>query len=153
LAHDNKGNAIPLATLGPPIHSLGGFRLDMTSDEVLKEKGRPILQDNVGWVYNAIDSKHDGVLTLFFSHPSQSETGPVFAIEFMGHDQASAPAEIPYLNSLSTADVILKYGEPIARRPAPQGNTFLWFRNGIYIGTRNGKVYSYGIFDLAQLQN
>lgn len=150
LAHDNKGNPIPLATLGPPIHSLGGFRLHMTSDEVLKEKGRPIVQDNNGWVYNSIDSKHDGVLTLYFSHTSQNETGPLYEIEFMGHDQASAPAEMPYLNSLNAADVILKYGEPIAKRLTPQGNAFLWFRNGVYIGTRNDKVYCYGIFDAAQ---
>jgi membrane associated rhomboid family serine protease len=152
LAHDVRGNAVPLAALGPPIHSLGGIRLDMTSDEVLKEKGRPILQDNSSWVYNSVDSKHDGVLTVFFSHPNNSERGAVLAIEFTGHDQTSAPAEMPYLNSLNSTDVILKYGEPASRRPTPEGTTFLWFRNGIYIGTRNDKVYRYGIFDLAQLR-
>jgi hypothetical protein len=59
---------------------------------------------------------------------------------------------MPYLNSLNSADVILKYGEPVTRRPTPEGTTFLWFRNGIYIATRNDKVYRYGIFDLAQLR-
>lgn len=151
LAHDDRGNAIPLAALGPPIHSLGGIRIDMTSDEVLKEKGRPILQDDAGWVYNSVDATHDGVLTVFFSHPNNSERGAVLAIEFTGHDQTSAPAEMPYLNSLNSADVILKYGEPITRRPTQEGTTFMWFRNGIYIGTRNDKVYRYGIFNLAQL--
>jgi hypothetical protein len=85
-------------------------------------------------------------------HPDNRERRAVLAIEFTGHDQTSAPAEVPYLNSLYSADVILKYGEPVARRPTPEGTTFLWFRNGIYMGTRNDKVYRYGIFDLAQLQ-
>lgn len=152
LAHDERGNAVPLAALGPPIHSFGGIQLDLTSEEVLKEKGRPIVQNDSGWVYNSVDSKHDGVLTVFFSHPDNSERRAVLAIEFTGHDQTSAPAEVPYLNSLYSADVILKYGEPVARRPTPEGTTFLWFRNGIYIGTRNDKVYRYGVFDLAQLR-
>ncbi len=139
LARDDRGNAVPLAALGPPIRSLGGIQLDMTSEAVFKEKGQPIAQDASGWVYNSVDSKHDGVLTVFFSHLSNSERRAVLAIEFTGHDQSSAPTEMPYLNSLYSADVILKYGEPVARRPTPEGTTFLWFRNGIYIGTRNDK--------------
>ena len=152
LAHDDSGNPVPLAALGPPIRSLGGIQLDMTSEAVFKEKGQPIAQDASGWVYNSVDSKHDGVLTVFFSHLSNNERRAVLAIEFTGRDQSSAPAEVPYLNSLYSADVILKYGEPIARRPTPGGTTFLWFRNGIYIGTRNDKVYRYGIFELSQLR-
>lgn len=152
LARDDRGNPVPLAALGTPIRSLGGFRLDMTSDEVLKEKGRPIVLGDSGWVYNSVDSKHDGVLTVYFSHRDNSERRAVVAVEFAGHDQTSAPAEVPYLNSLLTADLILKYGEPVATRPIPEGTTFLWFRNGIYVGTRRDKVYSYGIFDLTQLR-
>ena len=152
LAHDERGNAVPLAALGPPIRSLGGIQLDMTSEAVFKEKGQPIAQDASGWVYNSVDSRHDGVLTVFFSHLSDGERRAVLAIEFTGHDQSSAPAEMPYLNSLYSADVILKYGEPVARRAAPEGTTFLWFRNGIYVVTRNDKVYRYGIFDLSQLR-
>lgn len=154
LARDNNGQPIPLAGLLPPLHSLGGFRLGMTPDEILRVKGPPIVQDKYsGWVYNSIDSKHDGVLTLFFAHQSKNETGPVLVIEFMGHDEESAPSEVSYLNSLSTTDVIRRYGEPINRRPMPDGTTFLYFRNGVYIGTRRDQVYRYGIFDLAQLPN
>lgn len=152
LARDDRGNVVPMAALGPPIHSLGGIQLDMTSDTLVKQKGRPIVRDDSGWVYNSVDSKHDGVLTVFFSHQGSSEKMAVLAIEFTGHDQTCAPAEMPYLNSLGSADVILKYGEPVTRRSTPEGTTFLWFRNGIYIGTRNDKVYRYGIFNLARLR-
>jgi hypothetical protein len=125
----------------------------MTSDQVLKEKGQPIARETSALVYNAIDSRHDGVITVYFSHPNHSETGPVIAIEFTGHDETSAPAELPYLNSLKTPDVIQKYGEPIATRSAGDGTTFRWFRNGVYIATHNDAVYRYGIFALRQLPN
>jgi hypothetical protein len=91
------------------------------------------------------------VLTVFFSPGSQREIGLVRAIEFTGHDLASAPPEMPYLNSLKTSDVILKYGEPI-RRTDSQGTAFLWFRNGVYIDVWEDKIYGYGIFDLAALR-
>jgi hypothetical protein len=141
---------IRLPALGPPLHSFAGVRLNMTAAEVLKEKGQPIAQVNSDLVYNSVDSRHDGVITVFFSHPSQRETGLVSAVEFTGHDQTSAPPEIPYLNSLKTRDVIKKYGEPITTRSAPDGTKLLWFHNGVYIGTHNDAVYRYGIFDHKQ---
>ena len=125
----------------------------MTSDEVLKEKGQPIARNHSDWVYNSIDSAHDGVLTLSFSHPSEGETGTISSIEFTGHDQTSAPSEIPYLNSLKTADVIHKYGQPIATRTGPYDTTLMWFRNGVFIGARSDKVYRYGIFDVTRIGN
>jgi hypothetical protein len=78
----------------------------MTSDEVLKKKGQPIARNHSDWLYNSIDSAHDGVLTVSFSHPGEGETGPVSSSEFTGHDETSAPAEMPYLNSLKIADVV-----------------------------------------------
>lgn len=150
-ARDSSGHVIPLAALGPRLHSFAGVRLDMTSDQVLKEKGQPIAREASDLVYNAVDSRHDGVITVYFSRPNPSETGLVIAIEFAGHDETSAPAELPYLNSLKTSDVIQKYGEPIATRSASDGTTFRWFRNGVYIATRNDAVFSYGIFDLMRL--
>jgi membrane associated rhomboid family serine protease len=103
----------------PPILSLGGIRLEMTSDELVKEKGWPIVEKDTRWVYNSVDSRHDGVLTVYFVPTSHNETRTVWAIEFVGHDQTTAPKEMPFWNSVSSADVILKYGEPVSRRPAP----------------------------------
>jgi hypothetical protein len=152
-AYDNDGRIIPRAALAPPISSLGGFTLHMTADEVLREKGRPIYQDKSSWVYNSIDSRHDGVLTVFFSHPGANGVPSVVAIEFIGHDETSAPPEIPYLNSLHTAEVIRRYGQPIENRAMSAGLTMLWFQNGLYVGARDSKVYRYGIVDLARFQN
>jgi len=71
----------------------------------------------------------------------------------MGHDQTSAPAEIPYLNSLNIAYVIHKYGQPIATRTGSYDTTLMWFRNGVFIGARSDKVYRYGIFDVTRIGN
>jgi hypothetical protein len=60
---------------------------------------------------------------------------------------------MPYLNAVSTADVTRRYGEPIKTRLMPDGTNFSYFRNGVYIGARDDKVYRYGIFDLALLRN
>jgi membrane associated rhomboid family serine protease len=152
-AHDANGDVIPRAALEPPLQALAGVSFNMTAAQVLKEKGQPIAQQNGALTYNAVDSRHDGVITVFFTHPNQVEQGPVFAIEFTGHDQTSAPAEMPYLNSLKTRDVIQKYGEPIATRVAPDGTKVLSFRNGVYVGTHDDTVYRYGIFDISRLRN
>lgn len=122
----------------------------MTSDALIKGKGQPIFEDSSGWVYNAVDSTHDGVLTVFLSKPDDSQSKTVSAIEFTGHDQASAPTEMPYLNSLNTTDIIRKYGQPVTSSTTPQGTAILLFRNGIFIDTRNDTVYTYGIFNTAQ---
>jgi hypothetical protein len=121
----------------------------MTSDELLRVKGVPIVQDDSEWIYNAVDAKHDGVIAVSFSGSSATKT--VMAVEFTGHDKTSAPTEMPYLNSLKSAEVIQQYGRPVTSQPAAEGTTFLWFPNGVYVGTRNDLVYRYGIFDPSQL--
>jgi membrane associated rhomboid family serine protease len=144
------GGQSPLSELpAPTIHSLGGIALHMTSDELLRVKGVPIVQDDSEWIYNAVDAKHDGVIAVSFSGSSATKT--VMAVEFTGHDKTSAPTEMPYLNSLKSAEVIQQYGRPVTSQPAAEGTTFLWFPNGVYVGTRNDLVYRYGIFDPSQL--
>jgi hypothetical protein len=49
--------------------------------------------------------------------------------------------------------VIHKYGQPIATRPGSYDTTFMWFRNGVFIGARSDKVYRYGIFDVTRIGN
>jgi membrane associated rhomboid family serine protease len=146
LAYDANGKPMPLAGLSVPLQSLGGFRLGMTAKELLAEKGRPIHQSEWEWDYNSIDARHDGVLSVEFAHQGEHTLGPVSIIEFFGN-QESAPAEIPYLGGLTVAELVGKYGEPASRVPMTGGTAFLWFGNGIMVGTRNDKVYRYGIFD------
>jgi rhomboid protease GluP len=152
LAHDANGKPIPLAGLSAPVQSLGGFRLGMTANELLSEKGKPIHQTEWEWDYNSIDARHDGVLSVEFGNQGQPNTGPVKVIEFFGNRE-SAPSEIPYLSGLSVADVVRRYGEPVSRVPMTDGMTFLWFRNGIMVGARNDKVSRYGIFDYHMIGN
>jgi len=52
---------------------------------------------------------------------------------------------------LTVADVISKYGEPIRRQPQGEGFEWLWFPNGTFFHTRFGKVFGYGVYDLALL--
>lgn len=152
LAYDTNGRPIPFAGLSVPLQSLGGFRIGMTTKELIAEKGRPIHQTEWEWDYNSIDARHDGVLSVEFARQAEHAIGPVNVIEFFGN-QESAPSEIPYLSRLSVADVVGKYGEPASRIRMTDGTTFLWFRNGIMVGVRNDKVYRYGIFDYHMMGN
>ena len=151
-ARDANGEPIPLAGLAAPVQSLDGFRLGMTAEELLSEKGKPIHRTESEWDYNSIDAGHDGVLSVEFGREGQNQTGAVNVIEYFGNRE-SAPSEIPYLKGLSIADVVGKYGEPASRVPMAEGTTYLWFRNGIIVGARDDKVYRYGIFDYRLVGN
>jgi hypothetical protein len=125
----------------------------MTSDEVLKEKGQPIARNHSAWVYNSIDSAHDGVLTLSFSHPTRRRNGTGIVDRVHGPRSDERARRDTVSNSLKTADVIHKYGRPIATRPGSYDTTLMWFRNGVFIGARSDKVYRYGIFDVTRIGN
>ena len=72
--------------------SLGGFRLGMTSTELLRAKGPPIRRTDSEWDYHSIDPKHDGVLSVEFGRQGQIYAGQVFAIEFLGNRESSPSA-------------------------------------------------------------
>lgn len=75
----------PQAIDGVPtgrIVSLGGVRIGMTRAELLAAKGNPNLKEASYWVYNTIDSKHDGVITAVFSTPRQGSEETVLAIAY-----------------------------------------------------------------------
>jgi membrane associated rhomboid family serine protease len=151
-ARDSDGNPIPLAGLSPAVRSLGGFQLGMTPDEVHKLKGAPLTRENLVWLYNAIDDRHDAVISVHFLKGPDGVPGKIYLIDFTGHDSDSAPRDVPYLNSLTTEDVIQKYGGPLKKQILNNGWGELLFRNGIYIRTQNDKVFSYGVFDLSLLR-
>jgi membrane associated rhomboid family serine protease len=150
-ARDSQGRLIPREALMPAPRSFGGVRLGMTPEEVLAKKGNPISKSNPEWIFNTIDARHDGVLTVGFGSIRGGGERRVVGLEFEGHDIGSAPPEIPYMNSLTVADVISKYGEPIRRQPQAEGFEWLWFPNGTFFHTRFGKVFGYGVYDVALL--
>jgi membrane associated rhomboid family serine protease len=130
---------------GERVLSLGGLRLGMTRKELLAGKGPPIRREETYWVYNSIDSKHNGVLTAALSLSGQDSEGVVRAIEYTG-DEQSAPQDLPYLNGWDSVKVVEKYGPQIEEIHPRIGEATLTFPNGVYVETRDGKVYRYGIF-------
>jgi membrane associated rhomboid family serine protease len=129
------------------IESLGGVRIGMTRGELLAGKGSPVHQGEDYWVYNTVDSKHNGVVTAVFSPSREGSEGTVLAVAYSG-DQASAPAELPYLDDTSVIDVLQNYGPQLSGHLALHADTTYTFRNGIYVNSRDEKVYRYGIFKL-----
>jgi membrane associated rhomboid family serine protease len=147
-ARRSDGQSIPLAAPSPVARSLDGIRLGMTPDEVQRLKGAPLSRKDDVWLYNAVDDKHDGVISVYFRPSSSGVPRKTVLIEFTGHDTDSAPGEVPYLNALTTADVIRKYGSPLSSDASNDGWSHAFFPNGIYISTQHDKVFSYGVFDL-----
>jgi membrane associated rhomboid family serine protease len=135
---------LPEALPGDRIRSLGGVRLGMTRKELVAAKGLPVRLEDWYWVYNSIDSKHYGVLTAVFSPSTQDSEGVVRAIAYSG-DERSAPSELPYLDNLSSVEVIQKYGPQIKGQLTLRGEMTFKFRNGVYVNTHDEKVYRYGI--------
>jgi membrane associated rhomboid family serine protease len=135
----------PLEALtGDLVRSFGGVRLGMTGKELVAAKGQPIRQDETNWVYNTMDSKHNGVIAVGFSPSRENSEGVVRAIEYTG-DEASAPSELPYLNDWSSVAVIEKYGAQISGSLTLTGEMTFTFPNGVYVNTHDEKVYRYGI--------
>jgi hypothetical protein len=94
--------------------------------------------------YNTIDSKHNGVVTAVFSPSREGSEGTVVAVAYSG-DQASAPSELPYLNDTSVIEVLQNYGPQITGHLALHADVTYTFRNGIFVNSREEKVYRYGI--------
>jgi membrane associated rhomboid family serine protease len=127
------------------LRSLAHIRLGMTRSELLTAKGQPINKEANSWVFNSIDSKHNGVLTAIFSRPADNAEGTVIAIEYVG-DEASAPVELPYLNDMNSVNVLQMYGPQLSGNLSLHADVTFTFKNGIYVNTREAKVYRYGIF-------
>jgi transglutaminase-like putative cysteine protease len=123
--------------------SLGGVRLGMTEDELSKLKGNPISKSNSGWLYNTVDSRHDGVLTAWFAKSGEGTTPVVAVIDYVGNEE-SAPAELPFLKGQIKDSLVQKYGEPVSQDIRGDVARY-YFNNGVFIIARGGKVMSYGI--------
>jgi hypothetical protein len=126
------------------IESLGGVRIGMTRKELLAAKGKAVLEAENYWVFNTVDSKHNGVVTAVFSPSRGGSEGAVVAVAYSG-DQASAPSELPYLDDTSVIEVLQNYGPQITGHLALHADVTYTFRNGIFVNSRDEKVYRYGI--------
>jgi hypothetical protein len=127
------------------VESLSGVRIGMTRGELLAAKGSPVAREENYWVYNTIDSKHNGVVTAVFSPSRDGSEGTVLAVAYSG-DQAAAPRELPYLNDLSVVEVLENYGPALTGKLTLHADMTYTFRNGIYVNSSDEKVYRYGIY-------
>ena len=130
----------------PSIRSFGGLKLGTTVGQLIQSKGQPINRDGLAWVYNTVDSRHDGVITVVLTSESN---GAVRAITYEG-DQASAPPELPFLRGMSKDDVVKQYGAVQATQDNHDGSAWILFDNGVGVFLVHAVVRSYGIFDPAQ---
>jgi hypothetical protein len=132
---------------GDRIRVLGGVRLGMTSQELIAAKGQPIRKSGTGWVYNTIDSSHDGILTISFGGTGPDSGGSVQTIEYSG-DAASSPGELPYMNDWKSVRVLETFGPQTSGRLTLFGEMTFKFGNGVFVDTHDEKVYRYGISSL-----
>jgi hypothetical protein len=93
----------------------------------------------------AVDARHNGVLTAFFSIAGRDPEAIVQAVEYMG-DSESEPPELPDLLDWSSVQVIQHYGPQIDGRLTLRGNMRFRFKNGVYVDTVDERVRRYGIF-------
>ena len=117
----------------------------MTPKQLTAARGPPIRQESTHWIYNTTDPKHGGLLTVVFSRSPESSEETIQSIAYAGH-AVSAPREVPFLNELSSAEIISMYGPQIAGTLTLEGPMTFKFKNGIYADTRDEKVFQYGIF-------
>jgi rhomboid protease GluP len=133
----------------PAIRTLGGFKLGLSQSELVAAKGEPIHRAAGSWVYNAVDARHNGVLTAEFG---TKDDHAVRAIEYIG-DQESAPSELPYLNGMSKDAVVKKYAPISGSHKNPDDTVSVWFGNGVYVNMRKAVVVRYGIYDTTAIGN
>jgi len=149
-------SAIAAASLGmifliahkanPAIRNFGGVKLGTPIDQLIKAKGQPITRGGSAYVYNSVDSRHNGVITVLVT--SEKE-GRVRAVLYDG-DRESAPPEIPYLHGLSKDEVVTRYAPIRGSQRSDNGYVWIYFVGGVEVSIQNGVVVSYGAFDIAQ---
>jgi membrane associated rhomboid family serine protease len=125
------------------IRSFAGLRLGTTVGQLIQSKGQPIHRDGPAWIYNTVDSRHDGVITVVLT---SELNGAVRAITYDG-DRASAPPELPYLRGMSKDDVLKQYGAVQATQDNHDGTAWILFDNGVGVLLLHAVVREYGIFD------
>lgn len=142
---DPSGRPILLSELVPPPHTLGGITLGMTSAQLLHAKGMPVHQEPDRWIYNSIDSAHDGVLEADFQASPDGSPATVWAILFWGKSEAE-PAGMADLLALTPQDLIARYGSPKVENDSDRHTSYLYFRNGIIVELEVDKVRAYGVY-------
>jgi len=132
------------------IRSFGGVTLGLTPSELKTAKGAPA--QTIGsdhWVYNSVDSVHDGLLDVFFSDVTGVEAQHVSMVMFSGN-RGAEPAGMAKLLGRTRQSLVRQYGDPVSQSSAGPHAQYLYFRNGIAALVVSGVTMNYGIWDAAK---
>jgi len=132
------------------IRAFGGVTLGLTPSELKTAKGAPVqalASDH--WVYNSIDSAHNGLLDVFFSDANGAEAQHVSMVMF-GGDREAEPAGMAKLMGRTRQSLVRQYGDPVSESDAGPHSKYLYFRNGIAVLVRSDVTMNYGIWDAAK---
>jgi hypothetical protein len=132
------------------IRSFGGVTLGLTPSELENAKGAPVqtlASDH--WVYNSIDSAHNGLLDVLFSDATGVEAQHVNMVMFSGEREAE-PAGMAKLMGRTRQSLVRQYGDPVSESDAGPHAQYLYFRNGIAVLVRSDVAMNYGIWDAAK---
>jgi hypothetical protein len=143
---------IPVAAVPatPSIRSLGGVRPGMTSSQLIQARGAPLKQMEPNhWLYDSIDSAHDGVLDVYLTDKTNDGSREVASVLYLGKREA-APAGLTYLVGRTRESLVRQYGEPVSEASAGPHGQYLYFGNGIAVLLVSGKTTGYGIFDVTK---
>ena len=145
VVHDASGRPVLFAELAPPPHAFGGVILGMTSEELLRAKGRPVKKEPNRWLYNSIDSAHDGVLDVLLTDGADGHPAAVWGVLFWGEPEAEPPG-IANLLTFTRQDLLMRYGTPSSESDGGQDAKYLYFRNGLMVWLDADKVRAYGVY-------
>ena len=140
--YDASGRPVSSAVLATP-RTFGGVTLGMSTAELLRAKGKPVQESKRHWIYNSIDSAHDGVLDVFLNDSPGSPR--VWGVAFYGKRDAEPPG-VSNLLGYTRQDLLLWYGQPSYEGSSGHNYTYLYFDNGIMVSLQEGKVRGYGVY-------
>ena len=146
VVHDASGRPVSLAELTPPPHTFGGVTLGMTSDELLREKGKPVHEDKNAWAYTSGDPPHCGILDVYLTERSAEGPARVWGVLYVGKPDAQ-PAGVSNLMGFSRRDLQVRYGVPTAEYGGRAGSQYVYFHNGILVWLDADKVGAYGVWE------
>ena len=145
VVRDASGRPILFAELVPPAHTFDGITLGMTSAELLHAKGAPVREDPSRWIYNSIDSAHDGLVEAYFKDSPNGSPATVWAVLYWGKREAE-PAGMADLLAFTRQDLIARYGKPRSDYDSDQDASYLYFQNGLIVELEADKVKAYGVY-------
>lgn len=142
--YDASGRPVLFAELATPPHTFGGVTLGMTSQELLRAKGKPIKKESNGWFYDSLDSAHDGVLDVRLTEGTEGHPAAVWAVLYYGEPNAEPPG-IANLLAFTRQDLLMRYGTPRSEN-GDEDSKYLFFGNGLMVRLDADKVRGYGVY-------